>query len=90
MKKPYFEVTRIALNEDTKEEFEYKTMLLWCEVVRIEVGVDDDSFKNKDVKTVIFMSEGSIWALAAYEDIRKAWAEWLDAANNIQSVFGSN
>jgi hypothetical protein len=90
MLKPYYEATRIALNEDTKQEYEFETMLLWCTVTRIEAGVDDDSFKNRAPKTVIFTDDGSVWILAEYKEVRKAWAKWLDSASNIQSAFTNN
>lgn len=90
MIKPYFEAVRIALNEDTKEEFEYDVMLLWRAVNQIEIGVDDEAFKNKASKTVIITDHGSVWVLADYLTVKKAWVQWLDAASNIQSVFTNN
>lgn len=86
---PYFEATRIAMNEDTKEEFEYATVLLWCNVARIEEAAGD-TFKNEAAKCVIFTPEGSIWVLTPYQEVRATWLKWLDAASNIQSVFTNN
>jgi hypothetical protein len=89
MIKPYFEAIRIAMDEDTKEEFEYKKILLWCSVARLEEPTGD-TFKNESPKCVIMTEEGSVWVLTPYEEVRTAWLKWLDAASNIQSVFTNN
>jgi hypothetical protein len=89
MMKPYFEAVRIAMDEDTKEEFEYKTTLLWCNVARLEEPTSD-TFKNEAPKCVIVMQEGSVWVLTPYEVVLAEWVKWLNAASNIQSVFRNN
>jgi hypothetical protein len=78
MTKPYFETIRIARDSDTKQEFEYSTMILWADVNRIEEPAGDD-FKNEAPKAVIFMkTECSIWVLTPYEKVRDLWKEFLD------------
>lgn len=89
MKRPYFEAVRIAMDEDTKEEFEYKTAFLWCNVARIEEP-DHDTFKNQQPKSVVITSEGCIWILTPFEEVRAAWFDWLNDATQIQSVFRNN
>ncbi|RZJ86707.1 MAG: hypothetical protein EOO60_13105 [Hymenobacter sp.] len=89
MIKPYFEAVRIAMDEDTHEEFEYKTVLLWCSVMRLEEP-SGDTFKNEAPKCVIKTDEGALWVLTPYEEVRAEWLRWLDAASNIQSVFTNN
>jgi hypothetical protein len=85
--KPYFEAARIAMNEDTKEEFEYPTVILWRNVQRVELGVDDDTpFKNREPKAVAFCGEGNVWLLMPYEELRDRWIAWLDA-NDMQLAF---
>lgn len=78
MVKPYLETTRIARDADTREEFEYLTMILWADVTRIEEPAGDD-FKNEAPKSVIFMStESSIWVLTPYKQVSAMWKEFLD------------
>ena len=89
MIKPWFESVRIARDSDTREEFEYPTVLLWCNVMRLE-GAAGDDFKNTAPKCVVFTNEGNIWLLTPYAEVRAAWLAWLDAASNIQSVFTNN
>jgi hypothetical protein len=92
MKTPYFEAVRIAMDENTKEEFEMPTVLLFSSIERIEKPApNDDVFQHRGAKCIVIQTGNvSLWLLMDYDLMRSMWLEWLDAASSIQSVFRNN
>lgn len=92
MVKPYFEAIRIMRDADKGMEYECPVTMLFSCVCRIESPADDDDdFKNRAPKTVLYLDNGlTPWILMPYSEMQRAWVAWLDAASNIQSVFRNN
>lgn len=92
MKNPYFESVRIAMDENTKEEFVMPTVILFSAIERIEKpDPKDDVFQCRAAKAIAKLHSGTtLWLVMEYDLLRTLWLEWLDAASNIQSVFTNN